>query len=479
MSNLRKSLALSFAQRNSTLVIQFVSSLIIARLLTPHEVGIFSIGAVIVSFSHILRDMGVSNYVIQERELTRERIRSAQAIVWMTSLTLAFLLFALSAWAGAFYAEPGVTLTMRVLSINFLLLPVGSVTSALLSREMAFGKLFVVNFMSALTQAVSGIALAWAGFGFISLAWSAVASSVVAAVGMTICRQKDQPWLPGFREWRRVFSAGSKLSATSIFNEIGLGGPELVTGRILGFEVVAYFSRGFGAGMLALRALVDSFLPVAIPYFAKQARSDNDLKEPYLRGVAYMSALAIPAFSGLAIMAEPIILFLYGGQWLRAVLPLQIICTSMAFLAICNVSGSLLVGSGKIGSNLKIQMICQPLKVLLVVIGAFSDGLAGVALGVAVGDIILAISGFTIANRLIGVTATEFLLALFPSFGIALGCSGVCWGLMRVIDLDSILLKLFSVGACMAVTWIVGLFLLRHPMRQEVSGLLCLLKRES
>ncbi|MBL0168405.1 MAG: oligosaccharide flippase family protein [Propionivibrio sp.] len=377
MTSIRKSLLLSFAQRNSTLVIQFVSSLIIARLLTPHEIGIFSIGAVVVSFSHIVRDMGVSNYVIQERNLTTDRIRSAQAIVWITSWSLALLLFLLAGWAGEFYAERGVTLTMQVLAISFLLLPVGSVTVALLTREMAFGQLFVINICSTLTQALTGVLLAWAGYGFISLAWSAVAGASVSALGSLMCRRPGQPWLPGIREWRRVFAAGTKLSGTSMFYEIGLGGPELIAGRTLGFEAVAYYSRGFGVATMLLRALVDSLLPVAIPYFAHQSRSEQDMKTPYLRGIVYMSGLALPAFACLGAMAESVIVFLFGRQWLEAVMPLQIACAGLACLTVNNVAVAVLVGSGKLGTHLAMQAFFQSTKVLLAAIGAIYFGCQG------------------------------------------------------------------------------------------------------
>ena len=473
MSNIRKSLVLSFAQRNSTLLIQFVSSLIIARLLTPHEIGVFSIGAVIVSFSHILRDMGVSNYVIQERELTPERLRSAQAIVWITGLTLALLLFVFSEFAGEFYSEPGVTLTMRVLSINFLLLPVGSVTSALLTREMEFGKLFIVNITTALTRSLSGIWLAWVGFGFISLAWSAVAGAIVTAIGMTLCRQRGQPWFPGFSEWRRVFSRGSKLSVTSIFQEVGLGGPDLVTGRLLGFEVVAYFSRGFGAAALALQALVDSTRPVAFSYFANQARSGGDLEEPYLRGISYMSVLSFSAFSGLAIMAEPIIFLLYGAQWLNAVLPLQIICFSMSFLAISNVSGALLVGSGEIDVNMKAQMIFQPAKVVMVGIGALMYGLPGVAAGVVVGDVAISFFYVVMANRVAGVKNRKFLLVLMPSLWVAIACSCVCFfGKGLLVGVKSEFMRVFINCSFMLIVWFLGLFCVQHPLWQELRRLI-------
>ena len=475
MTSIRKSLFLSFAQRNAMLVIQFVSSLIIARLLSPHEIGIFSIGAVIVSFSHIVRDMGVSNYVIQEKELTTERIRSAQAIIWITSWGIALILFASSFWAGRFYAEPGVTLTMQVLALSFLLLPVGAVTVALLTRELAFGKLFIINIASSLASALAGILLAWSGLGFISLAWAAAAGATVAALGSVMCRRPAQTWLPGLGEWRRVFSVGTKLSGASMFYEIGLGGPELATGRILGFEAVAYYSRGFGAGMMVLRALVDSLLPVAIPYFAKQSRSDQDMRAPYLRGVAFMSALAFPAFACLCVMAEPVVLFLYGEQWLNAILPLQIACGGLACLAVTNVAGSVLVGSGQIGVNLRMQAVFQPTKVLLAILGANMFGLTGVAAGVAIGDALLSARCFYLANRFVGVSLFEFLRWLLSSAFIACASAFAAWGIVHLMISGAdtaMILQLASGALGGGATWLSCLVLTKHPLWNELRGML-------
>lgn len=469
MSNIRLSLALSFAQRNSGLVIQFVSSMIIARLLTPHEIGIFSIGAVVVSFSHIVRDMGVSNYLIQERELTIDRIRSAQAIAWITSWTICLILVLLSSWAGEFYAEPGVTLTMRVLAGNFLLLPIGVVTIAMLSREMRFERLFAINICSTLAQALTGILLAWSGFGFISLAWSAVAGTSVSVFGSVLCRRRGQPWLPSLREWRKVFGAGAKLSATSMFYEIGLGGPELVTGRILGLETMAYFSRGFGAAMIIYRTLVESVMPVAIPYFSSQSRSEQDMKLPYLRGIACMSGLAVPAFACMGVMADPIIFLLYGGQWLEASKPLQIVSGGLACLAVTNVAGSVLIGSGEFGKILRMHSIFQPCKVLMAAVGGGFFGIKGVAAGVAIGDIGLSISCFMMANQRLGVSLSEFIYAILSSIGVTLGTALVPWvALMVTGGLEHSLSRTMITIAASSCCWVLTLFLTRHPLWQEL-----------
>jgi O-antigen/teichoic acid export membrane protein len=472
MSNLRRSIALSFAQRNSTLLIQFLSSLVIARLLSPHEIGIFAIGSVIVSFSHIVRDLGVSNYLIQERELTPDRIRAAQSIVLLTSWTIALALAVLAGPAAIFYSEPGVALTMRVLAISFVLLPIGAVTVALLNREMAFGRIYLINVTGAVVHNLTAIVLAWTGHGFISLAWAAVAGASVTAIGSLICRRPEQSWLPGFREWRRVFAAGTKLSGASFFYEVGLGGPELITGRALGFEAVAYFSRAFGAASMVLRALVDSLLPVAIPYFAKQARSDSDMKTPYIKGLAYMSVLSFPAFLSLAVLAEPLITLLYGQQWLASTRPMQILCMGLACLAVTNVAGSVLVGAGLIGTNLRMQAFFQPLKVVLVLVGA-PFGLLGVATGVAVADISLSSYCIWRANRHVGATLEDIAPALLRALVVAVVTALMAWLALHALDsIHSVFVRLLTASLLGGLGWLIALFAVGHPLRDEFRRML-------
>ncbi|MCK7578236.1 MAG: lipopolysaccharide biosynthesis protein [Chromatiales bacterium] len=462
-------MALSFAQRNSTLIIQFISSLIIVRLLTPHEIGIFSIGSVIVSFTHVVRDLGVSNYLIQERELTPDRIRAAQSILILTSWGMALLIFLLAEPLAVFYTEPGVALTLWVLALSFLLLPIGAVTVALLTREMAFGRIFLINISGVIVHNATSILLAWLGFGFISLAWGAVAGVVTAMIGSLIVRSATQPWLPGVRAWRRVFSAGSKLSGTSILYEIGLGGPELITGRMLGLEALAYYSRAFGAGTMALRALVDSLLPVAIPFFAQQARTGTDAASSYLRGLAYMSVLSFPLFFCLAVTAEPLIHLLYGSQWLQAARPMQILCIGFGFLAITNIAGAVLVGAGLLGTNLRMQAMFQPLKLVFAFVGSFA-GLAGVAIGVATADTALSVYGIWRANQHLGVTLKETLRTLARSLGVAMGTALLTWLTLRYFETsESLLIQLSSAFIAAGLGWIGLIMLLKHPLRDEFS----------
>ena len=100
MSSLKKSILFSVGEKYLIFAIQFCTSIIIARLLTPAEFGVFSIGSIFLSFSHIFRDIGISNYVIQEKNLSKDRLQTAQSLLFATSWTLAIILWSINGLCG-------------------------------------------------------------------------------------------------------------------------------------------------------------------------------------------------------------------------------------------------------------------------------------------------------------------------------------------------------------------------------------------
>ncbi|MFO1432213.1 MAG: lipopolysaccharide biosynthesis protein [Candidatus Competibacteraceae bacterium] len=468
MTNVRKSLAITFAERYSVFFIQFASSLILARLLTPQEIGVFSVGSVIVSLSHVLRDFGVSNYLIQEKDLTWNRVRAAQSMLLLTSWSLAILLFFAAEPLARLYREPGMSQILRVLSLNFILLPFGAVTLALLRRDMRFISLYGINTASALAHAITAITLAYTGFGFMSLAWAGLASVLTSTVAAIFCRQPGQPWLPGLTELPRVLSVGSRLSSTSFLWELGTGGPELITGRVLGFEPVGYLSRAYGAVNLVYRTLVETLQPVMIPFFASKAREQGDLEGLFRHGLACLSAIAWPAFACLAIGAEPIILLLYGHQWNATIIPLRILCVGMAILTIANIGGSIALGMGKVQLIFKMHGIFQPLKLVAVALGAML-GLKGVVTGIVLGDTLLSVYCTYQVGRLLGTKTFDLAHSLLPSVWITLITAVSAWMALIASASSFVLLQVAAISLGATVGWLIGLWVTGHILLEELS----------
>ena len=142
MASIRNAVAYSFAQRYIAFVIQLALSVVMARLLSPKETGLYALAAAAVSIAGMLRDFGVSEYVIQERELTRDGLRSAVGLSMIISWTIAVILFLIAHPLANFYKDEGILKVIYVLVLNFVFLPIGTMTFALLSKEMAFKSIF-------------------------------------------------------------------------------------------------------------------------------------------------------------------------------------------------------------------------------------------------------------------------------------------------------------------------------------------------
>lgn len=170
MTSLRISLLISLAEKYSVTVINIGSTLIIARLLLPEEIGIYAVGMAFVAVAHTLRDFGAANYLIQEKELTQNRIRTAAGITMLLAWSMALMLALGSGWIAVFYNRPETRSVMLILSLSFLVIPFSSPTLALLRHNMSFKALYQIRIISAVVHSFTAVVLAWQGYSFASLA---------------------------------------------------------------------------------------------------------------------------------------------------------------------------------------------------------------------------------------------------------------------------------------------------------------------
>src|SRR4051812_17977739 len=145
MSTFRRSLAFSFAEKYGSYALVFVGMVVLARLLTPKDFSIFAVGMAVVALIDVFRDFGVGNYLVQEQEVTEARVHAAFTVTFSISLLSGLNLLAGTDALAAFYDEPGLNRLMPLFAANFLLVPFGMPSLALLRRDMAFKALAGIN----------------------------------------------------------------------------------------------------------------------------------------------------------------------------------------------------------------------------------------------------------------------------------------------------------------------------------------------
>lgn len=378
----RQALAFAFLDRYASLVISVASSMVIARLLSPAQVGIYSVAMGLIAFIATLRDMGAGQYLLQEKELTRERVAAVWAMQLGMGALLGLLVLAIAWPAARFYEQAELVAIFGVVALNFFVNPVGSLTYAWLMREMNFQALALMRFSATLTTALVSIALAWQGVGAISLAWGSLAGTLMQALVASHYRPAHFPWLPSTRELRRVLAFGSRMTGVSLLQTLREAAPELFLARLQGVAAAGYFSRANGLVAMFLRLVMDATANVAQALFAQKARAGEGLAEAFLRATAYVTVLGW-SFSALLLwLAHPIVLLLYGAQWESSVPVVRVMALAMMLMVPWSLCQAALVAEGLAARIVRLTVASTLLAVLGAGVGAWL-GLIPLAAGLA------------------------------------------------------------------------------------------------
>jgi len=468
----RRALVFSFLDRYAALVMNIVSSMVIARLLTPAELGIFSVVMVLTALVAALRDMGAGQYLLQERELTPTRMRATWTVQVGMGWLLALVVLAAAYPAARFYAEPAMVGVMGVLALNFATNPVGAMSYAWLMREMRFDILAGIRLASSTTGALVSVGLAWQGYGAISLAYGSLAATLVNALAGVRYRPAGLSWALGLAEVRRVVGFGSKISGTSLLGTLAHGTPELFLGKLQGVEAAGLYSRGNGLAFMFNRLVLDATCAVALPLFAKARREQGSGVEPWLRALSYVTALGWTFFGSLALLAYPLTRLLYGDQWDASVPVTRWICLALALGLPAALTPLLLMGTGLATRLLQLTALVVVVQVLCVAVGAYW-GLAQAAMGFALAQALSAGLWLHGTHRELRFSGRALVAALGRSAAVAAltllvpaACVGA-FGLQPALPLLPLLcaLLLGLPAFVLALRW------LRHPLYTEVQVL--------
>jgi O-antigen/teichoic acid export membrane protein len=399
--------------------------MLIARLLTPKEIGVFSVAASLIGIAHTLRDFGVSNYLIQVKDLSIDKVRTAFTITAIMAWLIAALLFLSKGLIAEFYNKTELQDIVLILGLNFVILPFSSITMALLRRDMEFGKIYRITILGAISQATVNVALARLGFGSYSLAWGGFANVLITALAAQFIMPNYAYFKPSLAQWRAITDFGGKLSVSSLVFEAGNYSPDIIMGKLLGFVSVGIFSRAMGFVSLIDQALGDAIRPVMLPYFSQKNRECQDIRDVFLKVSSYYLSIALPLLCLIALLADPMIRLLYGSQWDIAVPIAQILCLAMMFKSLNFLVSAVILAGGYAGRVLKVQLIYQPLRVFAIFYGGLQS-LNTIAYALVVAELIgffvfysqLKISSIKLISiiKLFLSNLIVALLAIFPVF---------------------------------------------------------------
>ncbi|HUR84058.1 MAG TPA: oligosaccharide flippase family protein [Solirubrobacteraceae bacterium] len=389
-----------------------LSTAVLAHLLAPRDFGLVALALVVIAVLETVADIGLSQaLVIADRRELQERADTA----FLSSIAIGALVAAAVAALGpalaSFFDEPSLSYLVPLLGANFLLRSLGSTHDALAERALDFRSRTWAEVAAGLVRGGAAIALAAAGLGAVSIVVGYLAGTAMLSAVLWLL----VPWRPRLRaqlrHLREMVRFGVSFSGVDLLAALSNNVDYVFIGWVLGPASVGLYAIGFRLPELLVMNLVLVAGRVLFPAFAAVPR--QALPAAFLAALRYTVMLAVPLAVGLAALAHPLVLALFGARWEAAATPMLVLTVYAVGLTLNIPAGAVYKATGR--AHVLLALALPRLAVLVVSIALLVDrGIVAVAACQAAAAMLVALLSTVLAVRLLGVSPRELRSALWP-----------------------------------------------------------------
>lgn len=403
-----------------------------ARILSPTDYGLTGMLGIFIIISQLIADGGLSQALIRKIDRTEQDCSTTFFCNMAIGLALYVILFVCAPVISSFYEEPQLTSLLRVMAISIVIQSSLVVHRAVLTARLDFKTQAKSTLIGAIISGIVGLSMAYNGYGV----WSLVALQVTNQVVTAITLWYVSDWRPRIcfssPAFSNLFSFGSKLLWSNIFQTVYQSVYNLVIGKIFSAYALGCYVNARQIGYMSSENLTNVVQRAIYPVFCQNQNDDRQLKS-MLKDYLQLSALIIaPLSMGLASLSIPLVLSLLGPQWLYTARLLQILCFSFLLFPLNTVNLMILKikGNGKAYLNLQmVNIICGV--IFLALMSPF--GLSAVCCGIVASTAINYILNAYVAGKAIGLGITIQLKALLPIMINSAIMAIVVYGLQFII----------------------------------------------
>jgi O-antigen/teichoic acid export membrane protein len=468
----KRGLAWTVAGQGSFFVIQFIGSVFIARLLSPYELGVYALALSITGVLNLIQSIGMSSYIVRERDLTPDRVATAFTVNALISLALAATTACL-AFAGSFlFKEAAVRNVLLVMAATPIIGAISIVPFAMLEREANFRLISIAGVVRNLIATVGTITLALEGWSYYAIAFGQVGASLAQSIIICTVARRHINMRFSLRNWREVAAFGSQMIAITGVNDLASRASDFVLGKVSGLSALGLYNRASNVVNLFWDNIHGVMGRVAFAEMARLKREGASLRDFYKNVVEMTTALLWPIFGGLAVLSFPLIRLVYGPKWTDAALPFAFLNVAALVLTAVTITWEVFVACGETARQARFEFIRT-----LVVTAFFVAGCAISLQAAAASRIAAAI--FTIllyrphvermTDTSLRDTGPIYLRSTFLTT-LAVGPSAIL-----IYNTDSVSITVLQIMIAVligVVLWMCALAALRHPLFREASSFL-------
>lgn len=403
-----------FLERGGTYVMNFVVSLVLARLLEPSLYGSIALVTAITSILQVFVDSGMANSLIQKKDTDDLDYSSVFYFNLVFCLVLYAGLFLAAPMIARLYHDLSLTPVVRVLGLTIVVSGVKNVQQAYVAKTMQFRRFFFASLGGTLFAAVVGITLAYRGYGV----WALVFQQLLNVAVNTAILWLTVGWRPKrLFSWQRLgalISYGWKLLVSQLLDTAYIKLYQFIIGLRYSTADLAFFNRGEQFPTLIMENVNASIDSVLLPVLSSEQDDKTRVREMTRRAIRVSSFVLMPLMAGLAACAEPMVRLLITEKWLPAVPYMQLFCVYFAFWPLHTANLNAIKAIGRSDIFLRQEIIKKVLETGILLV-TMRYGVMAITLGMLVSGFLALIVNAWPNRRLLDYTLGRQLLDAMPA----------------------------------------------------------------
>jgi len=452
-----RGLAWSLAAATVAKAGSFAMGLVLARLLSPEDFGLYAVALAAAAFLMHVNDVGIITGVIQWREKLDDAIPTA------TTLALGFSVLAYAAfWFAApgfatLAGAPAATSVLRLLTLVIVIDGVTAVRIAVLQRDFRQQKIAIGNFIGLIAQVPVSILLAAYGWGPLSFALGQLAHDLVAAV-LFLCWAR-LPISFGFDRTvaRKLVRFGAPLAAGLGIEALLMNADYVIVGQLLGAALLGYYLLAFNVSSWVANILGTAIRYVSVAGFSRLAEREGELQTGLRRSIAALLAAVLPVAAILGVLAVPLIVFLYGERWAPAAAALTYLMILSVFRLVIGIGLDALMATGATWAALVVHGVWAAALLPALYIGTTLFGIRGTAVAHVLVAAAVAIPAMAIALRRVGVLISPIARGALRPLISATAAGAAAW-IVVAVSVPRPFVELVTAGGLGLLVYVVTAF---------------------
>ena len=467
-----KGLFWSSVERFSNQGVQFIFSIVLARLLSPSDFGIIAMITIFFAVAQSFVDSGFSNALVRKTDRRDEDLSTCFYFNIAVGFAAYIVLFLIAPLVANFYNQPILSPIIRITGLGVVLNSLCVVQQALFTIKIDFKSQAKVTLSATFLSGIVGVILAYQGYGVWALVWQGIVLSLVR-MGLLWLMSKWRP-KTGFSKssFDYLFGYGSKLLVSGLLDTIYNNIYPIVIGKFYTPAQLGNYSRALSFAQLPSSNITSILQRVTFPVLSTIQDDMSRLQTNYRRLLKLSAFIVFPLMMGLAAVAFPLIRIVLTPKWEGCSFYLQIICFALMWYPIHAINLNLLQVKGRSDLFLRLEVIKKIIGVCIMCI-TIPLGIMAMCIGMVIFSVIALFINTFYTGKLIHVGCFEQMKDILPVLIVSLLMFFVVY--FTTLFFTNDFAKLIVSTSLGFVVYIFGTYLFAH---EELSEVMTIIRRK-